>query len=133
MIPESRHWVKVDQEGPKKGTEKYSLRGIAEQPTGCYTGSGEFQLGLVSFGEVEMEKVPRAVGEGSRESAVEPAGGLLTAKEAANYLRISLFTLRKIEQQGMIVPYRTPGGHRRYSIEMLNEYLERSRLAPPVD
>ena len=80
-----------------------------------------------------MEKVPRAAGEGSRESAIEPAGGLLTAKEAANYLRISLFTLRKIEQQGMIVPYRTPGGHRRYSIEMLNEYLERSRLAPPVD
>lgn len=64
---------------------------------------------------------------------MEPAGGLLTAKESANYLRISLFTLRKIEQQGMIVPYRTPGGHRRYSIEMLNEYLERSRLAPPVD
>jgi len=45
---------------------------------------------------------------------------LLTAKEAAAYLRISLFTLRKIEQQGLIVPYRTPGGHRRYSIDMLN-------------
>jgi excisionase family DNA binding protein len=52
---------------------------------------------------------------------------LLTAKEAAAYLRISLFTLRKIEQQELIVPYRTPGGHRRYSVEMLNEYLERSR------
>jgi len=52
---------------------------------------------------------------------------LLTAKEAAAYLRISLFTLRKIEQQGLIVPYRTPGGHRRYSIDMLNEYLENSR------
>ena len=38
---------------------------------------------------------------------------LLTAKEAAAYLRISLFTLRKIEQQGLVVPYRTPGGHRR--------------------
>jgi excisionase family DNA binding protein len=56
---------------------------------------------------------------------------LFTAKEAAAYLRISLFTLRKIEQQGLIVPYRTPGGHRRYSVEMLNEYLEKSRL-PPV-
>ena len=55
---------------------------------------------------------------------------LLTAKEAAAYLRISLFTLRKIEQQGLIVPYRTPGGHRRYRLEMLNEYLEKSRLAP---
>lgn len=57
--------------------------------------------------------------------------GLLTAKEAAAYLRISLFTLRKIEQQGLIVPYRTPGGHRRYSQDMLNEYLENSRV-PPV-
>ena len=55
---------------------------------------------------------------------------LLTAKEAASYLRISLFTLRKIEQQGLIVPYRTPGGHRRYSQEMLNEYLENSRIPP---
>jgi len=52
---------------------------------------------------------------------------LLTAKEAAAYLRISLFTLRKIEQQGLVVPYRTPGGHRRYNIDMLNEYLENSR------
>jgi excisionase family DNA binding protein len=55
---------------------------------------------------------------------------LLTAKEAAAYLRISLFTLRKIEQQGLIIPYRTPGGHRRYSLEMLNEYLEKSRIPP---
>lgn len=63
---------------------------------------------------------------------MEQTGGLMTAKEAAGYLRISLFTLRKIEQQGLIVPYRTPGGHRRYGVEMLNEYLERSRLAPPL-
>jgi excisionase family DNA binding protein len=61
---------------------------------------------------------------------MEQAGGLLTAKEAATYLRISLFTLRKIEQQGLIVPYRTPGGHRRYNVEMLNQYLESSRMPP---
>jgi excisionase family DNA binding protein len=64
---------------------------------------------------------------------MEEKSRLLTAKEAAAYLRISLFTLRKIEQQGLIVPYRTPGGHRRYSVEMLNEYLEQSRMAPPPD
>ena len=62
---------------------------------------------------------------------MEQTSGLVTAKEAAAYLRVSLFTLRKIEQQGLLVPYRTPGGHRRYSVEMLNEYLEHSRLAPP--
>lgn len=53
---------------------------------------------------------------------------LLTAREAAQYLHISLFTLGRIEKQGLLVPFRTPGGHRRYSLEMLNEYLERSRV-----
>lgn len=52
---------------------------------------------------------------------------LLTAKEAAEYLRISLFTLNKIQKEEKLIPFRTPGGHRRYSLEMLNEYLERSR------
>jgi len=57
---------------------------------------------------------------------------LMTAKEAAKYLRVSTFTLHKIEQLGMLVPYRTPGGHRRYSLEMLNEYLENSRIPPEM-
>lgn len=54
---------------------------------------------------------------------------LLTAKEAAQYLRVSLLTLSKIEKQGGIIPFRTPGGHRRYSVEMLNEYLQNSRTS----
>ena len=53
--------------------------------------------------------------------------GLMTAKEACEYLHISLFTLSKIEKEGLLVPFRTPGGHRRYSRKMLDEYLERSR------
>ncbi len=52
---------------------------------------------------------------------------LLNAKEAANYLRVSLFTLSRIEKEGGLVPFRTPGGHRRYSRRMLHEYLENSR------
>jgi len=58
---------------------------------------------------------------------------LLTAREAAKYLRVSLYTLNKIEKKGQLVPFRTPGGHRRYSLEMLNEYLESSRFlyGPP--
>ncbi len=55
--------------------------------------------------------------------------GLLTAREAAEYLHISLFTLSRIEKDHLLVPFRTPGGHRRYSLEMLNDYLERTR--PP--
>jgi len=53
---------------------------------------------------------------------------LMTAKEVAQYLRVSLLTLSKIERQGGIIPFRTPGGHRRYSLEMLNDYLENSRV-----
>ena len=52
---------------------------------------------------------------------------LVNAREAAKYLRVSLFTLDKIERAGGIEPYRTPGGHRRYSLRMLNKYLHRSR------
>lgn len=56
--------------------------------------------------------------------------GLLTAKQAVAYLGISLSTLHKIEKQGLLVPFRTPGGHRRYDREMLDEYLEASRRGP---
>jgi excisionase family DNA binding protein len=53
--------------------------------------------------------------------------GLLTAREAADYLRVSLFTLGRMEKEGLLIPFRTPGGHRRYSKEMLHHYLEASR------
>jgi len=52
---------------------------------------------------------------------------ILTAKEAAEYLRVSLYTLRRMEIEGGLIPFRTPGGHRRYSLRMLDEYLEKSR------
>lgn len=52
---------------------------------------------------------------------------LLKAREAAEYLNISLATLYRIERDGRLMPFRTCGGHRRYSLAMLNEYLERSR------
>ena len=54
---------------------------------------------------------------------------LLKAREAAEYLRVSLFTLSRIEKEGGLVPFRTPGGHRRYSMRMLHEYLENSRAS----
>lgn len=52
---------------------------------------------------------------------------LLGAREAAEYLNVSLATLYRIERNGKLAPFRTPGGHRRYSLAILNEYLERSR------
>jgi len=65
---------------------------------------------------------------------------LLTAEEAARYLTISMYTLRKIERRGGLVPYRTPGGHRRYNVRMLDEYLnssqtreEEEEVVPPTE
>ena len=48
---------------------------------------------------------------------------LLTAREAASYLRVSLSTLYRMEHNGLLAPLRTPGGHRRYTLKMLNECL----------
>jgi excisionase family DNA binding protein len=53
---------------------------------------------------------------------------LLTAREAANYLRVSLSTLHRMEQKGRLNPLRTPGGHRRYTLEMLNDCLQQPKL-----
>jgi excisionase family DNA binding protein len=52
---------------------------------------------------------------------------LLNARQAAEYLGISLSTLGRVERQGNLIPFRTPGGHRRYRTNMLDEYLELSR------
>jgi len=51
-------------------------------------------------------------------------GKLFTAREAIAYLRISLSTLHRMEQRGQLHALRTPGGHRRYTLEMLNRCLE---------
>ena len=51
----------------------------------------------------------------------------MTARQAAEYLGVSLITLGKMEGEGELVPFRTPGGHRRYSLEMLEEYVEGKR------
>ncbi len=54
---------------------------------------------------------------------------LLTAKEAVAYLGISLSTLHKVEKNSLLMPFRTPGGHRRYDKKMLDDYLQASRRA----
>ncbi len=53
---------------------------------------------------------------------------LLTAREAANYLRVSVSTINRIERRGLIRPLRTPGGRRRYTLEMLNSCLKDAGL-----
>lgn len=49
---------------------------------------------------------------------------LLNAKEAAEYLNISLSTLHRMENRGILIALRTPGGHRRYSFDMLDSCLK---------
>ena len=55
---------------------------------------------------------------------------LLTAREAAEYLRVSLSTLRRMERRGQLTPLRTPGGHRRYTLRALNACLARTPNLP---
>jgi len=56
---------------------------------------------------------------------MEKKSRLLTAEEAAEYLRVGKATLAKIDEE--VQPARTPGGHRRYKLEWLNRYLYGSR------
>jgi excisionase family DNA binding protein len=48
---------------------------------------------------------------------------LLNAREAAAYLRVSLSTLNRMEKCGQLRALRTPGGHRRYTLALLNRCL----------
>ena len=57
---------------------------------------------------------------------------LIKAREAAKYIGVSVNTLYRMERKGFLTPFRTPGGHRRYSIEMLDRYLEQSRHHHPA-
>ena len=42
-------------------------------------------------------------------------------KQVAKKLELSASTLRRLERRGVVVPGRTPGGHRRYTIEQVKE------------
>jgi len=68
-----------------------------------------------------------ATPEDHRENSDSQRLTLMTAHEAAGYLRVSLSTLNRMERLGLLQPLRTPGGHRRYTIEMLNECLSRGQ------
>ncbi|WP_369713021.1 DNA methyltransferase [Leptotrichia sp. HSP-342] len=52
---------------------------------------------------------------------------LLTTKQAATHIGVSISTLYRMIDKGMLVPNKTPGGQRRFSIEMLDTFLESSK------
>lgn len=50
----------------------------------------------------------------------------LTPQQAAEYLGVSIRTLYRWEDDGLINPRRTPGGHRRYPLADIEALLGRS-------
>lgn len=49
---------------------------------------------------------------------------MLSITDAAAYLKVSDDTLRLWDKDGKLKPYRTPGGHRRYTKEQLDEFMK---------
>ena len=66
-------------------------------------------------------------GKGKGRGAEPELYELMTAAEAATYLRVSRTTLDRIVSEGGVRPFRTPGGHRRFSLRELNDYLYQTR------
>lgn len=48
---------------------------------------------------------------------------LLNLKETMKFLSVSSSTLRKWDKDGVLIPIRTSGGHRRYDIRTLQEFI----------
>lgn len=52
---------------------------------------------------------------------------LMNTREACRHLGVSRMTLLKAEQLGLLSPFRTAGGHRRYAPDELERYLTATR------
>ncbi|KKQ53801.1 MAG: hypothetical protein US75_C0049G0001, partial [Candidatus Woesebacteria bacterium GW2011_GWC1_38_13] len=50
-----------------------------------------------------------------------PQNNLLSIKEASKLLRVSTKTLRRWETSGRLIPVRTAGGHRRYTVTQIDD------------
>lgn len=48
---------------------------------------------------------------------------LLNIAQAAKYLNVSIDTLRLWDKSGKLKPLKTPGGHRRYDMPTLNDFI----------
>jgi len=48
---------------------------------------------------------------------------VFTSSEAADYIGVSLATIRRWTDAGHIACYRTPGGQRRFSSDQLDEFV----------
>ena len=53
---------------------------------------------------------------------------LLSIKQTANQLGVSVSTLRRWDETGVLVAQRTPKGHRRYDLSKINPNLTRNKV-----
>ena len=53
---------------------------------------------------------------------------LLSIKQVANQLGVSVSTLRRWDETGVLVAQRTPKGHRRYDLSKINPNLTRNKV-----
>jgi len=56
---------------------------------------------------------------------------LVSVAQAARILGVSTDTLYRYDEKGILRPYRTAGGHRRYRVRDLVSFLNDSRENPP--
>jgi excisionase family DNA binding protein len=55
------------------------------------------------------------------------SGDWLAIREASHFLGVHIGTVREWADAGVIASYRTPGGHRRFSLSDLQKFLEQRR------
>jgi excisionase family DNA binding protein len=67
-----------------------------------------------------------ASGESGRRRLAPPQDDWLTLGQAARYLGVAQSTMRKWSDSGRLSAFYTPGGHRRYRLSELDEFLGRS-------
>jgi len=56
---------------------------------------------------------------------------VLTTFQAAEYCRVSPFTIRNWIESGALPAYKTPGGHRRILKQDLEEFMKKHGMPPP--
>lgn len=69
--------------------------------------------------------------QGARERRLEPGRRSLTASEAAAIIGVSVATIRGWADDGRLPSHRTVGGHRRFELEELLQWLEQRGAPTP--
>lgn len=52
----------------------------------------------------------------------------ISISKAAKELGVSINTLRRWDREGILVPEKTPSGHRRYELDKLKEFYRKDNL-----